>query len=80
MVPISFCTASSPDKPVQKILLDKLAAEVTLENVKPGDWVKVNFESTVLVIIWFLGTKNVKDLYEILVEYAARMGKKAFIM
>ncbi|CAG2189323.1 NPEPPS [Mytilus edulis] len=42
MVPLSFCTASSPDKPVKKILLDSTTAEVTLENVKPGEWVKVN--------------------------------------
>lgn len=48
MVPLSFCTASSPDKPVNKILLDSTTAEVTLENVKPGEWVKVNM----LLVFW----------------------------
>lgn len=41
MVPVSFCTATCPDKPVKKILFDTTTTEVILENVKPGEWVKV---------------------------------------
>ena len=42
MVPVSFCTATCPDKPVKKILFDTTTTEVILENVKPGEWVKLN--------------------------------------
>lgn len=42
MVPISVSTGSSPDKPVSTILMDKPTATITLSDIKPEDWVKVN--------------------------------------
>ncbi|XP_046581725.1 puromycin-sensitive aminopeptidase-like isoform X2 [Haliotis rubra] len=41
-VPISFSTASSPSTPVKTIMLEGKSSEVTLDNVKAGEWVKVN--------------------------------------
>ncbi|XP_062591652.1 puromycin-sensitive aminopeptidase-like [Saccostrea cucullata] len=45
MVPISISTSSQPDKPAVVTLLDKPTIEVTVPNVKPKEWVKVNMES-----------------------------------
>ncbi|KAJ8317302.1 hypothetical protein KUTeg_005206 [Tegillarca granosa] len=42
MVPVSICTTSSPTTPAKMILLDKPSVSVTVENVKPTDWIKVN--------------------------------------
>ncbi|XP_050419267.1 puromycin-sensitive aminopeptidase [Patella vulgata] len=42
MVPITICTASSPDKPVSTGVLDSKNLTLTLENVKATDWIKVN--------------------------------------
>ncbi|KAL4217239.1 hypothetical protein ACF0H5_023690 [Mactra antiquata] len=42
LVPISICTSESPDAPVKTILLDSKSQTVTLDNVKPESWVKLN--------------------------------------
>ncbi|XP_071101495.1 puromycin-sensitive aminopeptidase-like [Haliotis cracherodii] len=42
LVPISFSTAGSPSTPVKTIMLEGQSSEVTLDNVKAGEWVKVN--------------------------------------
>ncbi|KAK6166547.1 hypothetical protein SNE40_023207 [Patella caerulea] len=42
MVPITICTASSPDKPATSGVLDSKNLTITLENVKASDWIKVN--------------------------------------
>ncbi|XP_046357527.2 puromycin-sensitive aminopeptidase-like [Haliotis rufescens] len=41
-VPLSISTAGSPSTPVKTIMLEGQSSEVTLDNVKAGDWVKVN--------------------------------------
>jgi hypothetical protein len=38
---VIWSLATCPDKPVKKILFDTTTTEVILENVKPGEWVKV---------------------------------------
>ncbi|XP_048758250.1 puromycin-sensitive aminopeptidase-like isoform X2 [Ostrea edulis] len=45
MVPVSISAASNPKKPAVITLLDKPTQEVTVPNVKPDEWVKVNCES-----------------------------------
>lgn len=42
MVPISIATSANPSEAVQKVVLDKQSITVTLENVKPDQWVKLN--------------------------------------
>ncbi|XP_021340205.1 puromycin-sensitive aminopeptidase-like [Mizuhopecten yessoensis] len=42
LTPISICSSSSPGSPVKRILMEDKTTTVTLENVKPGDWVKLN--------------------------------------
>lgn len=42
LVPISISTSASPSEPVTKVLMDKPSMEVVVENVSPGDWVKLN--------------------------------------
>ncbi|KAH3753711.1 hypothetical protein DPMN_188354 [Dreissena polymorpha] len=42
MVPISVSTSTSPDTPVHTVLLDKPSMKVTLPDVKPNAWVKLN--------------------------------------
>ena len=41
MVPVNVCTASCPDKPKQTFLLKDKTAELTVKDVKAGEWVKV---------------------------------------
>lgn len=45
MVPIGICTKACPDSPAQTVLMKEPTMTVTLENVKEGDWVKLNFDS-----------------------------------
>ncbi|KAL3855249.1 hypothetical protein ACJMK2_014465 [Sinanodonta woodiana] len=45
IVPISICTSQNPDQPVQTILLESKSTKVTLNDVQPGDWVKLNYRS-----------------------------------
>jgi puromycin-sensitive aminopeptidase len=42
MVPVSISSASSPDKSIHKFLMDKRETTITLDNVKPDDWIKLN--------------------------------------
>lgn len=42
LVPVSVSTASSPDKAVHRFVLDQREVAVTVDNVQPGDWLKVN--------------------------------------
>lgn len=42
LVPVNVSSSSSPDKPVTTILMDKTNTTITLNNVKPEEWVKVN--------------------------------------
>ena len=41
MVPVSISTASSPTTAVNRFVLRDKETSVTLENVKPDEWVKV---------------------------------------
>ena len=43
MVPVSISTASSPTTAVNRFVLKEKETTVTLENVKPDEWVKVGF-------------------------------------
>lgn len=45
MVPVSISTASDPKKAAVVTLLDKTSMDVTVPNVTPDQWVKVNCES-----------------------------------
>uniref|UniRef100_A0A8W8IJS7 Aminopeptidase n=1 Tax=Magallana gigas TaxID=29159 RepID=A0A8W8IJS7_MAGGI len=45
MVPVSISTASDPKKAAVVTLLDKTSMDVTVPNVSPDQWVKVNCES-----------------------------------
>ena len=45
MVPISISTADCTDKPVKTTLLDNRSMTVTVENIKPGAWCKVNVKA-----------------------------------
>ncbi|KAL8585740.1 hypothetical protein ACOMHN_056369 [Nucella lapillus] len=45
MVPISVSTDSSPDKPVSTILMNNNKATVTLTDIKPEEWIKVNTDT-----------------------------------
>jgi len=40
-VPIGICTASSPQKSVHRFVLNEKEATVTIDNIKPNDWIKV---------------------------------------
>ena len=42
MVPVSISTASSPSTAVNRFVLKDKQTTVTLENVKPDEWVKVS--------------------------------------
>ncbi|XP_052816194.1 puromycin-sensitive aminopeptidase-like isoform X1 [Mya arenaria] len=42
LVPITISTSDSPNTPVKSVLLEGPSMTVTLENVKPGAWVKLN--------------------------------------
>jgi len=42
IIPVSVSTASSPDKPVHRLLIDKQETKVVLEGVKTDGWVKLN--------------------------------------
>lgn len=46
MVPITVSSASSPSKPVLDTLFTEKKVEITVPNIAPGDWVKLN-EGTV---------------------------------
>nr|APA21554.1 puromycin-sensitive aminopeptidase [Haliotis discus hannai] len=45
MVPVSISTASDPKKAAVVTLLDKTSMDVTVPNITPDQWVKVNCES-----------------------------------
>jgi len=42
MVPISVSTSDSPDKAVHRSVIDQSESTITLNNVKPGSWIKLN--------------------------------------
>ncbi|XP_066305336.1 puromycin-sensitive aminopeptidase-like [Branchiostoma lanceolatum] len=42
MVPVSISTSQSPSTAVKTLLLDQRETTVTIDNVKPDDWVKLN--------------------------------------
>ena len=42
MVPVNLSVASKPDAVFHSFILKEKEAEITLENVKETDWVKVN--------------------------------------
>jgi len=42
MVPISVSTAESPEKAIHRSLMDKVEETITLDNVKPSSWIKLN--------------------------------------
>lgn len=41
MVPISIATSANPSEAAVKVVLDAASTTVTVENVKPDQWVKV---------------------------------------
>ena len=45
MIPLTFTSASSPDKVINSTLLSTKSTEIVLTGIKPTDWVKVNHES-----------------------------------
>ena len=50
MVPIDIATSTDPSKPINSQVLTDKSLTVTLDNVKPSDWIKV---STDLFDIYF---------------------------
>lgn len=42
MVPVSFCSKSSPSTPIHRLVLEGREATVTLTDVPEGDWIKLN--------------------------------------
>ncbi|KAK7112907.1 hypothetical protein V1264_012283 [Littorina saxatilis] len=42
ILPVSVSTSSCPDKPAKTVLVDKASTTITIDNVKPEEWVKVN--------------------------------------
>jgi len=42
MVPLSFCSKSSPDKAIHRFVLEGREATVTIKDVPEGDWLKLN--------------------------------------
>lgn len=42
MVPITVCSSSNPTSAVHKFVLDKKKDVVTLNNIEPNDWIKLN--------------------------------------
>uniref|UniRef100_A0A8C4Z6H6 Aminopeptidase n=1 Tax=Gadus morhua TaxID=8049 RepID=A0A8C4Z6H6_GADMO len=42
MVPVSICTSDDPSHACHKVLLDGTDATITLNNVRPDQWVKIN--------------------------------------
>jgi puromycin-sensitive aminopeptidase len=67
-IPISIASSSSPDKPVTKILLTKKSESFTLDNVKPGEWIKLN--------AGFTGFYKVRYSDEMLKQLLAPISKK----
>jgi len=67
-IPISIATSSSPDKPATKILLTKTSASFQLDNVKPGEWIKLN--------AGFTGFYKVKYSDEMLKQLLTPISKK----
>ena len=51
MVPVSISTASSPTTAVNRFVLKEKETTVTLENVKPDEWVKVGMRIRIFVAI-----------------------------
>ena len=41
MVPVSVATSANPNEAVTKVVLDKPSMTITLDDVKPDQWVKV---------------------------------------
>ena len=72
MVPISVSTASSPDKAVLRTVLDKPTLEITVDDVKEGDWLKVR-GSSYAVEGWF-GLCVFRHLLQSLSDYYSRCG------
>lgn len=42
LVPVTVSTASSPEEAVHKFILSAQEETVTVDGVKPDDWLKVN--------------------------------------
>lgn len=42
MVPISICSASNPTAVIHKFVFDKKQTIVTLNDIKPDEWIKVS--------------------------------------
>ena len=42
LIPITITTASSPQEPVFRAIMNESEQEFVVENVKPDDWIKVN--------------------------------------
>ena len=45
MVPISITSSADPSKPIYSEVLDSKSVTITLNDVKPGDWIKVVFNT-----------------------------------
>ncbi len=44
-IPITVLTKSNPTKIAQQILMDKPETIITLDNISPDDWIKLNYNS-----------------------------------
>ncbi|KAK2165380.1 hypothetical protein LSH36_51g04005 [Paralvinella palmiformis] len=61
-VPIGICTASSPQKSVHRFVLNEKEATVTIDNIKPNDWIKINTGA-----VGFYRTQYSTDMLEALI-------------
>lgn len=59
LVPVSITTASSPDKAVHRFVLDQHEVAISLENINPSDWVKLNLGG-----IGFYRTQYSSDMFD----------------
>lgn len=62
LVPVSVSTASSPSEAVHRFVLETNEIEVKVENVKPGDWIKLNTGA-----VGFYRTQYSSDMLEALI-------------
>jgi len=54
MVPIDIISSADPTKSIYSTVLKEKTTTVTLEGVKPSDWVKVRHIFTLLVLLYLL--------------------------
>jgi len=68
-IPLSMSTSASPNKAVHSYLMKDRTAEVTIKNVAPGDWVKLN--------VGTVGYYRVEYSPEMLAQFAPAIREKS---